>query len=156
MAYYVLESVRGELYAMRLTLTEDEARRYGREGEMVVVRAVCVWTDRAALENFRQFLSMTQDDRDSPSASWSTRCARGASPCSRPAALALLGLSCAAIGLRSSCSSTRDQRRRYERLSSFWRLWAQANLISSHGAALLFARPRSKHVGARCVWVCAR
>ena len=29
MAYYVLESVRGELYAMRLTLTEDEARRYG-------------------------------------------------------------------------------------------------------------------------------
>ena len=66
MAYYVLGSARGELYARRLTLTEDEARRYGREGEMVVVRAVCVWTDRAALENFRQFLSMTQDDRDSP------------------------------------------------------------------------------------------
>jgi hypothetical protein len=66
MPYYVLERSGGELYAMNLTLTEDEARRYGREATTVMVTAVFVWRDAQQLENFRQFISITQGDPNSP------------------------------------------------------------------------------------------
>jgi hypothetical protein len=56
----------GELYAMNLTLTEDEARRYGREATTVMVTAVFLWSDAQQLENFRQFISITQGDPNSP------------------------------------------------------------------------------------------
>jgi hypothetical protein len=114
---------------MRLTLTEDEARRYGREGEMVVVRAVCVRTDRAALENFRQFLSVTQDDRDSPFRELVDEIRAGSVSVLEAGGPGTLRSLLRSHGVRSSCSSTQDQRRRYERLRSFWRRWAQANLI---------------------------
>jgi hypothetical protein len=64
-SYYVLERGERELYAMNMTLTEDEARRYGREAETAVT-AVFVWTDAQQIENFRQFVSMTQGDPNSP------------------------------------------------------------------------------------------
>jgi hypothetical protein len=66
MPYYVLERSGGELYAMNLTLTEEEARRYGREATTVMVTAVFVWTDAQQIENFRQFISITQGDPNSP------------------------------------------------------------------------------------------
>jgi hypothetical protein len=65
-AYYVLERGEGELYTMNLTLTEEEARRYGREATTVVVTAVFLWSDAQQLENFRQFISITQGDPNSP------------------------------------------------------------------------------------------
>ena len=66
MPYYALERSGGELYAMNLTLTEDEARRYGREATTVMVTAVFLWSDAQQLENFRQFISITQGDPNSP------------------------------------------------------------------------------------------
>jgi hypothetical protein len=51
---------------MNLTLTEDEARRYGREATTVMVTAVFLWRDAQQLENFRQFISITQGDPNSP------------------------------------------------------------------------------------------
>jgi hypothetical protein len=66
MPYYVLERSGEELYAMNLTLTEDEARRYGREETTVMVTAVFLWSDAQQLENFRQFISLTQGDPNSP------------------------------------------------------------------------------------------
>jgi hypothetical protein len=66
MPYYVLARVPGdELYSMNMTLSEDEARRYGHEGEMVSVLALLVWTHMGALESFRQFLSLEQQARSS-------------------------------------------------------------------------------------------
>jgi hypothetical protein len=66
MPYYVLERSGGELYAMNLTLTEEESRRYGREATTVMVTAVFVWRDAQQIENFRQFISLTQGDPNSP------------------------------------------------------------------------------------------
>jgi hypothetical protein len=66
MPYYALERGEGELYAMNLTLTKDEARRHGREEITVMVTAVFLWTDAQQLENFRQFISLTQGDLNSP------------------------------------------------------------------------------------------
>jgi hypothetical protein len=64
--YYVLQRGEGELYAMNMTLSEEEARRYAQEGETVVVTAVYVWTSMSEIENFRQFLSITRGDPNSP------------------------------------------------------------------------------------------
>src|SRR5829696_4125209 len=64
--YYVLQRSEGALYAINTTLSEEEARQYGREGETVLVTAVCVWTDFEQMENFRQFLSINQGDPNSP------------------------------------------------------------------------------------------
>ena len=66
MPYYVLQRGEGELYALNMTLSPEEARHYGREGEAVMVTAVFIWTSRAAVENFRQFLSITQGEPHSP------------------------------------------------------------------------------------------
>ena len=66
MSYYVLTRGIGELYAMNMTLSEEEARQYGREGETAMVTAVFVWTRREEIENFRQLLSITQGDPNSP------------------------------------------------------------------------------------------
>ena len=66
MPYYALERGEGELYAMNLTLTEDEARRHGREATTVMVTAVFLWSDAQQLEKFRQFISLTQGDLNSP------------------------------------------------------------------------------------------
>ena len=66
MPYYVLQRGAGELYAMNMTLSEEDARRYGQEGETVAVTAVYVWTSMSEMENFRQFLSITQGDPNSP------------------------------------------------------------------------------------------
>jgi hypothetical protein len=66
LTYLVLKLGEGELYAMNMTLSEEEARQYGREGETVPVTAVCVWTDFEQMENFRQFLSINQGDPNSP------------------------------------------------------------------------------------------
>jgi hypothetical protein len=66
MAYYVLRRGAQELYAMNLILSEDEARQYGSEGHMAVVKAIYVWTRIEDLESFQQFLSATQHDADSP------------------------------------------------------------------------------------------
>ena len=66
MAYYVLRRGAQELYAMNLILSEDEARQYGSEGHMAMVKAIYVWTRRKDLESFQQFLSATQHDADSP------------------------------------------------------------------------------------------
>jgi hypothetical protein len=66
MPYYVLARAEGGLYAMNLALSEEEARRYAREGEMEMVTAVFVWTGGEDLENFRQLLSITQGDPNSP------------------------------------------------------------------------------------------
>jgi hypothetical protein len=64
--YYVSQRGEGELYAMNMTLSEEEARRYGQEGETVVVTAVYVWTSMSEIENFRQFLSISRGDPNSP------------------------------------------------------------------------------------------
>ena len=66
MAYYVLRRGAQELYAMNLILSEEEARHYGSEGHMAVVKAIYIWTRREGLESFQQFLSATQHDADSP------------------------------------------------------------------------------------------
>jgi hypothetical protein len=66
MPYYVLSRGAGELYAMNMTLSEAEARRYGREGKTVPVTAVFVWTGMQQMEDFRQFLSVAKEDPDSP------------------------------------------------------------------------------------------
>ncbi len=60
MPYYVLERSGGALYSMNMILSEEEARRYGKEGEMVPVQALFVWTDAGELETFRHFLSVTE------------------------------------------------------------------------------------------------
>ena len=67
MAYYVLRRGAQELYAMNLILSENEARQYGSEGHMAVVKAIYVWTRIEDLESFQQFLFATQHDADSPS-----------------------------------------------------------------------------------------
>jgi hypothetical protein len=51
MSYYLLQREGGEPYAMNLSLSEDEARRY--EGQLVLVRALVVWTDLGNLVVFR-------------------------------------------------------------------------------------------------------
>jgi len=68
MSYYMLgRGSEGELYAMRITLTEEETRRYGQEeGAMTMVSALGVWTSVEALETFRQYLCATPQDQDSP------------------------------------------------------------------------------------------
>ena len=66
MSYYVLWRGGQELYAMNLILSEDEARQYGSEGHMAVVKAIYVWTRIEDLESFQQFLAATQHDVDSP------------------------------------------------------------------------------------------
>jgi mRNA degradation ribonuclease J1/J2 len=68
MSYYMLgRGGEGELYAMLITLTEEETRRYGQEeGAMTMVSALCVWTRVEALETFRQYLSAIPHDQDSP------------------------------------------------------------------------------------------
>ena len=57
MSYYMLgRGGEGDLYAMRITLSEEETRRYGQEeGAMTMVSALCVWTSVEALETFRQY-----------------------------------------------------------------------------------------------------
>jgi hypothetical protein len=62
MPYYVLGRGSQELYAMNMTLSEEEARHYGGEGETPVVTAIFVWTSPEELENFRLFLSISEDD----------------------------------------------------------------------------------------------
>ncbi len=64
--YYLLQRGEGDLYALNMTLSPEEARHYGREGEAVMVAAVLIWTSMSAMENFRQFLSITQGDPNSP------------------------------------------------------------------------------------------
>ena len=71
MSYYMLgrggEGELYELYAMLVTLSEEETRRYGQEeGAMTMVSALCVWTRVEALETFRQYLSAIPHDQDSP------------------------------------------------------------------------------------------
>ena len=66
MPYYVLRRGTQELYAMNMTLSEEEARQYDREGETAMVTAIFVWTRREEIENFRQFISITQGDPNSP------------------------------------------------------------------------------------------
>ena len=68
MSYYMMgRGGEGELYAMLITLTEEETRRYGQEeGAMTMVSALCVWTRVEALETFRQHLSAIPQDQDSP------------------------------------------------------------------------------------------
>jgi hypothetical protein len=66
MPFYILQRDTGEPYAMNMVLSEEEARRYSREGETVAVSAVCVWTTRAMLENFREFLPGTEYEQHSP------------------------------------------------------------------------------------------
>ncbi len=66
MPYYVLRRGSQELYAMNMTLSEEEARRYSREGETAVVTAIFVWTSPEEFENLRQSLSTTQEDPNSP------------------------------------------------------------------------------------------
>jgi hypothetical protein len=66
MPYYALKRGAGEFYAMNMTLSEEEARRYGHEGETVPVKAVFVWTELGKILTFRDFLSATQHDPNSP------------------------------------------------------------------------------------------
>jgi hypothetical protein len=64
MPYYALERSDGGLYAMNMALSEDEARRYGHEGE--TVRAILVWTRSEFIVMFLQALSAMQHDATSP------------------------------------------------------------------------------------------
>lgn len=66
MAYYVLERGDAELYAMTMTLSEEEARRDGLEGKTVPVKALFVWTEMAQLKEFQDFLSVTQQEANTP------------------------------------------------------------------------------------------
>jgi hypothetical protein len=66
MPYYVLRRGTQELYAMNMTLSEEEARRYGGEGETAMVTAIFAWPSSEEFENFRQFLSTSQDEPNSP------------------------------------------------------------------------------------------
>jgi len=66
MSYYLLLREGGTLYVMNLLLSEDEASRYGYEGELVPVTALVVWTDAGNLEVFREFLSIEQENPHSP------------------------------------------------------------------------------------------
>ncbi len=66
MTYFVLRRGGEKLYAMNITLSEEEARRYGSEGETVPVTAVIVWTELEKILLFRDFLSITQDEASSP------------------------------------------------------------------------------------------
>jgi hypothetical protein len=66
MPYYVLQRDGKDLYAMGMSLSEDEARRYGTEGHRAMVKAIYVWTSIEALDSFQQFISATQHDADSP------------------------------------------------------------------------------------------
>ncbi len=66
MPYYVLRRGTQELYAMNMTLSEEETRRYGGEGQTTEVMAIFVWTGPEEMENFWQLLSSTQDDPNSP------------------------------------------------------------------------------------------
>ena len=51
---------------MNLVLSEEEARRYGQEGETVPVKALVAWTNVGKLESFRIFLSVEQENPHSP------------------------------------------------------------------------------------------
>lgn len=66
MSYYVLARGQGELYAMNMALSEDEARRYGYASKEVPVKAVFVWTRIEHIEAFRQFLSTIQREPNTP------------------------------------------------------------------------------------------
>jgi hypothetical protein len=68
--YYVSQRGEGELYAMNLTLSEEEARRYGQEGETVVVTAVYVWTSMSEIESFDRFFVSPEETRIHPSANY--------------------------------------------------------------------------------------
>jgi hypothetical protein len=63
--YYVLGRSEGELYAMDMTLSEEETRQYGREEETTMVTTAFVWTSAEQIEGFRQFVSITQGDPNS-------------------------------------------------------------------------------------------
>jgi len=64
--YCVLKRLAGGLYAMNMTLSEEEARRYGSDGETIPVKAIVVWTRPEKLMGFQGFLSATQHDTASP------------------------------------------------------------------------------------------
>ena len=64
--YYLLQREGGELYSMNLLLSEEEASRYGQEGEMVPVTALVVCTEAGKLERFQQILSAEQGNPHSP------------------------------------------------------------------------------------------
>jgi hypothetical protein len=64
--YFVLKRGAGELYAMNMTLSDEEARRYGSEGETVPVTAVFVWTKPKEVMRFKDFLAATQHDVGAP------------------------------------------------------------------------------------------
>ena len=66
MAYYVLERGGDELYAMNMTLSEEEAERDGLEGKTVPVKALFVWTEMAPIKRFQDFLSVTQHEANTP------------------------------------------------------------------------------------------
>ncbi len=66
MSYYVLTREQGELYAMNMTLSEDEARRRGYADKEVSVKAIFVWTRIEHMEAFRQFLSAIQREPNTP------------------------------------------------------------------------------------------
>ncbi len=67
MPYYLLaRSPNDELYNMNMALSEEEARRYGDEGETVPVNALLVWTNAKELEDFRGFLTVEQGNPHSP------------------------------------------------------------------------------------------
>jgi hypothetical protein len=55
---------------MNLTLSEEEARRYGQEGETVVVTAVYVWTSMSEIESFDRFFLSPEETRIHPSANY--------------------------------------------------------------------------------------
>src|SRR3954471_23071841 len=51
---------------MDMLLSKDEARRYGRKGVTVPIKAIYVWTNTEALEAFQQFLSIEEHNRYTP------------------------------------------------------------------------------------------
>jgi hypothetical protein len=67
----------GELYAMDMTLSEEETRQYGREEETMMVTTTFVWTSAEQIEGFRQFVSITQGIRTPVSLGLFGICGRG-------------------------------------------------------------------------------
>jgi hypothetical protein len=74
MAFYILKRDTGETYAMNIVLSDEEAQRYGHEGETVPVRAVCAWTTRANLENLKTISWLQNMNRTPPSLTWLETC----------------------------------------------------------------------------------
>jgi len=66
MPYYVLLRDGKELYVTNMTLSEDQARRYGSEGQMMMVRALLVWVGFEPFGAFQQLLSVEQHNQNSP------------------------------------------------------------------------------------------